>query len=170
MGIGFAGVRVDVQGCGILFGGPGPVVVGFVEAHEVGDDGQVRSVAAQDVPLGLVVLQHAVGREPVVVQPPGGIGPGPGLGRCAHLIPVRIDLAPDVGTPRLVEFLQRGILRLQPCAEGLVRPGAVGDGSILVAHMPHHQGGVLGVVLPHPLRDGQGLFAVDGVGDIEVLP
>jgi hypothetical protein len=46
---------------------------------------------------------------------------------------------------------------------------AVRDGPILVVHMPHTQGRVACVALPHFLRHGQRFPAVGGMGDIEML-
>ena len=133
-----------------------PAVV--VEAAEVAGDHEVRGdrlVGAAGLDgrgLGAEELEQRVGGEAAVVEDEArvrGLGADP---RGQDLRPVAVGLGPERGAPRAVEAVEVAVALLEPGAEGGGGVVAVAGAVVLVADMPHREGGVVRVALGEPGR------------------
>ena len=121
-------------------------------------------ISREHLALGPQLAAQLVGGEPVEVELLGRVGEGRRDPRRQDLVPVAVVLAPERGAPGVVERVQVAVARAQPAAERGGAHVAVAVRVVaaeLVADVPQHERGVVGVALGERLDQPQRVLAVD---------
>jgi hypothetical protein len=149
--------------------GPLPIVGERVEAHEVGRHGRRGCSSPHEVALLDEQREQLVGGEPAVVEVLRRVDEvGRGTGR-DDLSPVVVALAPEGGSPRAVQLVDRAVPPVEPGLELRLAQVAVAHLAVLVADVPHAHGRVGCEPVDQRARDGEGTLAVGGRRGAEMV-